>query len=101
MPIYEYKCKNCGTFEKMQKLGDQTLHECPTCGGPAVRIISRGVGIQFKGSGFYTTDNNTSTKNWARKVNQERQKENQALLDGDVKSYVKQSDETTKKLQGA
>lgn len=100
MPIYDYKCQKCGKFEKTQKITEEPLNQCPTCGGPVERLISKNVGIVFKGSGFYCTDNGRM-KDKARSVNKERQKDNQALLDGDVKSYVEQSESTTKKIQEA
>ena len=56
MPIYEYECENCGKFDKLQKFSDEALKVCPTCGGKAERIISKNVGIVFKGSGWYATD---------------------------------------------
>lgn len=101
MPIYDYKCENCGHFEKMQKITEEVLKECPNCGGYVERIISKNVGIVFKGSGFYKTDSGERIKDQARKINKERQKDNQAILDGDVKSFVKQSENTSKKVQEA
>ena len=98
MPIYDYRCEKCGRFEKMQKMSEAALEKCPRCGGPVKRLISKNVGIVFKGAGFYTTDNQ-KVKDQARSLNKERQKDNQALLDGDVVSYVKQSDSTTAKVQ--
>lgn len=56
MPIYEYKCPKCGTFEVMRKITDEPLQTCPTCGEPVKKMISHSVGIIFKGSGFYATD---------------------------------------------
>lgn len=56
MPIYEYRCPNCGVVEAMQKVTDEPLKTCPKCGEPVKKIISGSVGIVFKGSGFYTTD---------------------------------------------
>ena len=100
MPIYDYRCEKCGYFEKMQKITEEVLKECPTCGGYVERVISN-VGIVFKGSGFYKTDSGDRIKDRARSINKERQKDNQALLDGDVKSFVKQSENTSKKVQGA
>ncbi|MGR6835136.1 FmdB family zinc ribbon protein [Syntrophomonas erecta] len=97
MPIYDYKCEKCGRFEKMQKITESALTECPTCGGQVQRLISKNVGIMFKGSGFYCTDHNR-IKDQARSLNKERQKDNQALLDGDVKGFVEQSESTTKKV---
>ncbi|NLM36996.1 MAG: FmdB family transcriptional regulator [Firmicutes bacterium] len=57
MPTYDYKCANCGRFEWFQKITEEPLTVCPHCGGEVQRQISRNVGIIFKGSGFYTTDN--------------------------------------------
>ena len=57
MPTYEYKCNNCEEiFERFQKITDPPLKDCPICGGKLTRLISGGIGIIFKGSGFYQTD---------------------------------------------
>jgi predicted nucleic acid-binding Zn ribbon protein len=40
----------------MQSFKDAPLEECPNCGGPVHRVIQP-VGVIFKGSGFYVTDN--------------------------------------------
>ncbi len=56
MPTYEYKCAKCGTFEVNQKITDEPLETCPVCGKVVKKLVSRGVGIIFKGSGFYITD---------------------------------------------
>lgn len=100
MPVYDYKCENCGRFELKQRITEDAITSCPTCGGKVERLIGRNVGIVFKGSGFYVTDSKM-TKDAARQINQERQKDNQALLDGDIKSYVEQSESTDKKLKEA
>src|SRR5712664_2327822 len=56
MPIYGYRCSNCGhEFEIQQKMTDQPLKACPKCQGKLTKILYP-VGISFKGSGFYTTD---------------------------------------------
>ena len=56
MPIYEYKCKKCGSIlEILQKLNDPPLEKCPECGGLLKKVISPPA-IQFKGSGWYVTD---------------------------------------------
>ncbi len=57
MPTYEYRCSCCGTFETWQNITEPPLECCPTCGGPVKRLIGRNIGIIFKGSGFYSTDN--------------------------------------------
>lgn len=99
MPIYDYQCERCGRFESRQKITDSPLLECPECGNPVHRLISKNIGIVFKGSGFYKTDN--SLKDKARALNKERQVDNQAILDGDVKGFVEQSERTDKKAAEA
>lgn len=60
MPTYEYACRNCGhDFEARQSFSDPALTECPECGGELRKVFSP-VGISFKGSGFYKTDNRSS-----------------------------------------
>ncbi len=57
MPIYTYRCANCGVqFDKTQKFSDQPLQWCPECGKKALNKVYQPVGIVFKGSGFYSTD---------------------------------------------
>lgn len=97
MPIYDYRCGKCGRFEKVQKITEPALQECPECGGPVYRLISKNVGVVLKGSGFYSTDHNR-LRDRARSLNKERQTDNQAILDGDVKGFVEQSESTTKKV---
>jgi putative FmdB family regulatory protein len=61
VPTYEYACSSCdATHEVVQKMTDPTLTECPVCGKPTVRKLFSGVGIHFKGSGFYRTDSRDS-----------------------------------------
>ncbi len=57
MPTYLYECENCGRFEEFQKITAEPLKKCPYCGAKVKRIIGQ-PGIIFKGSGFYSTDNN-------------------------------------------
>mgnify|MGYP000865800142 FL=1 len=59
MPTYDYSCAKCGKFEYFQKITEDPLTTCPKCGGEVRRLISKNVGIIFKGSGFYITDHRT------------------------------------------
>ena len=56
MPTYEYTCENEHEFEEFRSMLDPAIEVCPVCGGRAVRKISGGSGLIFKGSGFYITD---------------------------------------------
>ncbi len=57
MPIYTYRCDNCGVqFERQQHFSDPPLEKCPECNKKALRKVYTPVGIVFKGSGFYATD---------------------------------------------
>ena len=61
MPIYVYQCDTCGlAFEHRQRMADNPLVDCPECDGHVRRIIQP-VGIVFKGSGFYVTDNRSKS----------------------------------------
>ena len=62
MPTYEYRCTKCGhDFETFQKFSDEPLTVCPTCGAE-LRKVFTSVGVVFKGSGFYSTDNGSHKK---------------------------------------
>ena len=56
MPIYGYRCRNCGhEFEVLQKMSDAPLKTCPKCSGELAKILYP-VGVIYKGSGYYSTD---------------------------------------------
>ena len=56
MPIYEYKCQQCGAhFEKRQSISDAPLSTCERCHGRLEKQWSLS-GFQFKGAGWYVTD---------------------------------------------
>ena len=55
MPIYEYKCEKCGTFETTQRITEKPLSKCPTCRGKVKKLISN-TSFQLKGTGWYITD---------------------------------------------
>ncbi|MDY6863890.1 MAG: FmdB family zinc ribbon protein [Thermodesulfobacteriota bacterium] len=61
MPIYEYRCMQCGNkIEVMQRFSDAPLTNC-NCGGGLEKLISKS-SFHLKGSGWYVTD-------YARKEN--------------------------------
>ncbi|HEX7396788.1 MAG TPA: FmdB family zinc ribbon protein [Propionibacteriaceae bacterium] len=65
MPTYQYRCVDCGSeLETVQSFSDPSLTECPECDGTLRKVYSA-VGVVFKGSGFYATDNRTKGKSAA------------------------------------
>jgi len=62
MPTYEYVCTKCGhRFEAIQSMTEKPLSRCPVCKSAIRRVINGGIGVIFKGSGFYSTDNKKSS----------------------------------------
>ena len=58
MPVYVYQCESCGVrFDRYQQFTELSLTWCPECGKKSLRKVYSPVGIVFKGSGFYATDN--------------------------------------------
>lgn len=57
MPIYEYRCTECGfQDEYLQKVSEPPLTQCPSCGRPTFSKLLSAAGFQLKGSGWYATD---------------------------------------------
>jgi putative FmdB family regulatory protein len=63
MPIYEYRCSNCG-FEKeyLRRLSDPPLSDCPQCSKATFSKKVTAAGFQLKGGGWYATDFKGSPK---------------------------------------
>lgn len=63
MPIYEYRCESCGhELEKLQKMSDAPLKDCPRCEQPQLRRLISAAGFRLKGSGWYETDFKTGNR---------------------------------------
>lgn len=57
MPIYEYRCEACGhEFEKLQKISDPAITECPVCHKDQVKKLISAAAFRLKGGGWYETD---------------------------------------------
>lgn len=94
MPIYDYKCNKCGrVFEYQQRISENALTTCPPeiCeqkangNGEVERIISKNIGLVFKGSGFYLTDYNG------------KKSESKPIKEENLTQPKNQSNETTNK----
>jgi putative FmdB family regulatory protein len=57
MPIYEYKCQNCGHFfEVLQRISEEPLSDCPKCKKDALKKLVSAPNFRLKGEGWYETD---------------------------------------------
>jgi len=57
MPIYEYRCSQCGhELEALQKFSEAPLTACPACRSTALVKQMSAAGFHLKGSGWYATD---------------------------------------------
>jgi putative FmdB family regulatory protein len=85
MPIYEYQCSECGhELEKLQKLSDPPLTDCPVCGKAALRKRVSAAGFRLKGGGWYETDFKGKDKRNAAKT--DRGAKSEAKPDAGAKS---------------
>ena len=76
MPIYTYRCENCGTqFERHQFFEDPPLTVCPECRKKKLKKVISPVGVVFKGSGFYATDHRSPSGNSSRGKKSEEKKD--------------------------
>jgi len=69
MPIYEYRCSECGfQDEYLQKVSEPPMTVCPSCGKATFTKMLSAAGFQLKGSGWYATDFKGSGKPPAAKA---------------------------------
>ncbi|MBI2759608.1 MAG: zinc ribbon domain-containing protein [Chloroflexi bacterium] len=68
MPIYTYRCENCGVqFERQQSFTDSSLKTCPECRKKSLKKVITPTKIIFKGSGFYATDHKSPSGETSKK----------------------------------
>jgi len=95
MPIYEYRCSECGQdHEVLQKVSEPPLTECPACGKPALQKQLSAAGFQLKGSGWYATDFKGSGKKPVEKK-AEAKTEGKTEVKAETKSETKSAETKT------
>lgn len=96
MPTYDYECTKCGhTFDAFQNMSDDPLKKCPECRQNSLRrLIGGGMGIIFKGSGFYVTDSRSSGAKKSAGATAASSSETPASKDGNGKSSSGESSDT-------
>jgi putative FmdB family regulatory protein len=63
MPIYEYRCENCGhELEAIQKISEEPLRRCPECDTDGLVKRVSAAGFRLKGGGWYETDFKSGNK---------------------------------------
>lgn len=63
MPIYEYRCESCEqTLEALQRMSDEPLKLCPSCGKETLSKMVSAASFRLKGGGWYETDFKTGKK---------------------------------------
>jgi putative FmdB family regulatory protein len=93
MPIYEYRCDKGHTFEVMQRISDDPVQSCETCGASVVKIL-HSPAVHFKGSGFYNTDYGTRkrAREQSAKESSESKSSDSSTSSSDSKSSDGKSD---------
>jgi putative FmdB family regulatory protein len=92
MPIYEYRCADCGFQEEyLQKVSEAPLTVCPSCGKPKFEKLLSAAGFQLKGSGWYATDFKGGAKPAKDKAEAKAEPKGEAKADvkADAKSDAK------------
>ena len=63
MPIYEYKCSDCGhVLDALQGVNDAPLEECPKCSEKSLKKLISAPNFRLSGEGWYETDFKTGNK---------------------------------------
>ena len=61
MPIYRYECQDGHAQDVQHSIYDEPQLNCDNCRGDMVRV-PQAPSVSFQGSGFYSTDKNSSKK---------------------------------------
>ena len=96
MPTYEYVCSKCDQhFEVYQTFSEEPLKRHSGCGGKLSKVLGS-VGIVLKGSGFYRTDNKSSSRRTAEKSDSSSSATSATGDSGSTTKTEKQADKPAK-----
>ena len=98
MPVYAYRCESCGVhFERHQSFTDSPLKRCPECNKNSLVKVIGPVGVVFKGSGFYATDNRSTSGLDSPKPKDEEKSAEKSESKGSTESAKSESKSSDKK----
>jgi putative FmdB family regulatory protein len=99
MPIYEYRCAECGyEMDKLQKISDPPLTDCPACGKPGLQKLVSAAGFRLKGGGWYETDfKSGKKKNVVKPDSKPKSGDGKAKAEKKTRSGSKSSSASAKK----
>ena len=91
MPIYEYKCSECGhVMDALQGVNDSPLEVCPECSEKSLKRLISAPNFRLSGEGWYETDFKTENrKNIAENGKSETKKKESNQQSSDSKSDKK------------
>ena len=91
MPIYEYKCSDCGhLMDALQGVNDTSLTDCPACSGTNLKRLISAPNFRLSGDGWYETDFKTENrKNIAESGKTETKKKESSKQSTDSKKEKK------------
>ena len=98
MPIYEYQCDACEHhLEKLQKMSEDRLVDCPECGQPALKRLVSAVAFRLKGSGWYETDFKQDNKRNLAEGSKKEESDKKSSKSDDKKTEKTTADTSTSK----
>jgi len=104
MPIYEYKCQNCGHFfEVLQRISEEPLSDCPKCKKDALKKLVSAPNFRLKGEGWYETDfkkdrRKNLAENKEEKISDKDKKSDEKTSEKDADKKKKSEDKTSKDI---
>ena len=104
MPIYEYKCQNCGhLFEVLQRISEEPLSDCPKCKKDALKKLVSAPNFRLKGEGWYETDfkkdrRKNLAENKEEKISDKDKKSDEKTSEKHADKKKKSEDKTSKDI---
>ncbi|MEI6412865.1 MAG: zinc ribbon domain-containing protein [Pseudomonadota bacterium] len=98
MPLYDYRCEQCGhKLEALQKISDDLLTDCPACGAASLRKQLSAPAFRLKGAGWYETDFKSGDKKNLHGEGQDKPAETETVKEKEKKEKASGSTEPASK----